>query len=316
MKEPSLINNFTFKNLQSGHYIFYIDIFEIDGSTSHYEYKIIIKKFLWQQWWFWLAIALLCIAVVAYLLNLKKEKQLAEQAAKTKEAELQTVKAEQAKKIANLQLVTLSSQFRPHFILNALNTIGAQMDDKPEAESVLSRLGESINLIFSHAQQQKIVHPFANEWQLVENIIHIHRLMYLKQLQTDVPTNDVLKKYSDIKVPLGILQIPIENALLHGLSNKEHEPWLLAIKIQENNDYIFIEINDNGVGRKKSATLSNFTKHGTGTKNLTEIINIINASNPHKIMVEYKDDAFTENNIGVGTTVTITLPKLLDYANE
>jgi hypothetical protein len=313
---PSLDTKFNFNNLNAGNYNFVIKVYEMDGSIISYTYKIIIKKFLYQQWWFWLGIALLCIGIVAYLLNLKKKKQLAELAAKTKEAELETVKAEQAKKIANLQLVTLSSQFRPHFILNALNTIGAQMDDKPEAESVLSRLGESINIIFSHAQQQKIVHPFTNEWQLVENIIHIHRLMYLKQLQTDVPINDVLKKYGDIKVPLGILQIPIENALLHGLSNKESGPWLLKITIQENEHFIFIEITDNGVGRKKSAMLSNFTKHGTGTKNLTEIINIINASNPYKIMVEYKDDVFTENVISYGTTVIITLPKLLDYANQ
>jgi hypothetical protein len=316
LPEPNLQSDFSIKNLSSGSYTFIEEIYEQDGTTSHYQYKIIIKKFLWQQWWFWLGIALLCIGILAYLLNLKKKKQLAEQAAKTTKAELQTVKAEQAKKIANLQLVTLSSQFRPHFILNALNTIGAQMDDKPEAESVLSRLGESINLIFSHAQQQKIVHPFANEWQLVENIIHIHRLMYLKQLQTDLPNNDVLKKYSNIKVPLGILQIPIENALLHGLSNKENGSWILAITIEENNDFIFIKITDNGVGRKKSATLSNFTKHGTGTKNLTEIISIINAANPHKIMMEYKDDVFAENDISYGTTVLITLPKLLDYANQ
>jgi hypothetical protein len=313
---PSLDTKLSFNNLNAGNYNFVVQVYEMDGSILTYTYKIVIKKFLWQQWWFWLGIALLCIGIISYLLNLKKKKQLAEQASKTKEAELETVKAEQAKKIANLQLVTLSSQFRPHFILNALNTIGAQMDDKPEAESVLSRLGESINLIFSHAQQQKIVHPFANEWQLVENIIHIHRLMYLKQLQTDVPSNDTLKKYSDIKVPLGILQIPIENALLHGLSNKENGPWLLAITVEENSNFIIITITDNGVGRKKSATLSNFTKHGTGTKNLTEIISIINTSNPNKITVVYKDDVFMENEIGYGTTAIITLPKILDYANQ
>ncbi len=164
MPEPNLQSAFNMKNLSASSYTFYVNIFEQDGTTSHYEYKIIIKKFLWQQWWFWLGIALLCTGIITYLLHLKKKKQLAEQVAKTNKAELETVKAEQAKKIANLQLVTLSSQFRPHFILNALNTIGAQMDDKPEAESVLSRLGESINLIFSHAQQQKIVHSFANEW--------------------------------------------------------------------------------------------------------------------------------------------------------
>ncbi len=316
MNEPSLENNFAFKNLQSGHYTFYVNVFEIDGTTSKYEFKIIIKKFLWQQWWFWLSIALLFIGIISYLLNLKKKKQLAEQTAKTKEAELLQLKAEQAKKISALQLVTLSSQFRPHFILNALNTIGAQIDDKPETESVLSRLGESINLIFTHAQQQKIVHSFANEWQLVQNIIHIHQSMYLKTLQTITPSTEALKEFMNVNVPLGILQIPIENALLHGLSNKEIGPWILKISTEENNDFITINITDNGVGRKKSATLSNFTKHGTGTKNLQEIISIINVFNNHKIMIEYRDDVFNENGVFYGTTVVVIFPKKLYYESE
>ncbi len=140
--------------------------------------------------------------------------------------------------------------------------------------------------------------------------------MYLKELQTNLPNAETIKKYNTINVPLGILQIPIENALLHGLSNKENAPWVLDISITEDEYFIFVNITDNGVGRKKSATLSNFTKHGTGTKNLTEIIGIINENNANKIVIEYKDDVFTENELHFGTTVIITLPKLLYCANE
>ena len=103
--------------------------------------------------------------------------------------------------------------------------------------------------------------------------------------------------------------------MLHGLSNKENGPWLLKITVEENNDFIIINIIDNGIGRKKSATLSNYTKHGTGTKNILEIISIINASNLHKIMVNYEDDVFEYNGILYGTSVIITLPKQLYYAS-
>ena len=135
------------------------------------------------------------------------------------------------------------------------------MDDKPEAETVLSRLGESVNLIFNHAQQQKILHPFENEWSLVTNVIHIHRLIYLKKLATNLPDAVTIEHIKNLNVPLGILQIPVENALLHGLSNRETGPWHLTIAISEIESFITITITDNGVGRKKSATLSNFTKH-------------------------------------------------------
>ena len=212
-----------------------------------------------------------------------------------------------------MQLVTLSSQFRPHFILNALNTIGAQMDDKPGAESVLSRLGESVNLIFNHAQQHKILHPFENEWSLVKNVIHIHTLMYLKQLEVVWPEDNIVASVSKLLLPLGLLQIPVENALLHGLSNREDGPWVLQIQLTEDEHLVYVEIRDNGVGRKKSATLSNHTKHGTGTKNLAEIIAIINATNKQKITISYMDDVYIDGNVAHGTIVKIEIPKDLNY---
>lgn len=310
---PSLQNEFELKNIKNGAYRFVVEVYETDGSTTHYEYRFVIRKFLWQQWWFWAFISALIITTTIYFVNIRRKKQIAEQQARTKEAELHTFKAEQEKKLADLRLISLSSQFRPHFILNALNTIGAQMDDKPEAETVLSRLGESVNLIFNHAKNQKTLHSFGNEWKLVENIIHIHRLMYLKQLETSLPDATQIEKLKDLLLPMGILQIPVENALLHGLSNREQKPWKLSISLQRQENGIVVAITDNGVGREKSATLSNYTKHGTGSKNISEIIDIVNNSNSGQISIKYSDGIYHENNITYGTGVHIYIPLNLSY---
>ncbi len=240
-------------------------------------------------------------------------KQLAEQTALAREAQLQAYKSEQEKKLARFQLITLSNQFRPHFILNTLNIIGARMDHNPETEAVLSRLGEGVSLIFSHSTEQKILHPFRNEWKLVSNIIHIHRLMYLKNLECFLPEENLLAKFDQVPVPMGILQIPVENALLHGLSNREEAPWQLSIEINETADALLITITDNGVGRVMAARLSNFIKHGTGTKNLNEMIDIINANNQHKTTLTYTDGIFESGGIQYGTRLHIHLPKQLTY---
>lgn len=310
---PTLENDLSLKNLGGGQYRLFIHVFESDGSIAKYEYRIVIRKFPWQQWWFWALISSLVISISLWLINLHRKKQLAEQQAKTKEAELHTLKAEQEKKIANLKLLTLSSQFRPHFILNALNTIGAKMDENPETESVLSRLGESVNLIFNHATNQKILHAFQNEWKLVFNIINIHRMMYLKKMETRLPDKEILERVQDLKVPMGLLQIPVENALLHGLSNRETGPWLLEIEIKQEKEGIRVIITDNGVGRNKSANLSNYTKHGTGTKNLIEILGIINPANKEAISFSYEDDIFKDNESYFGTRVNIYIPNNLSY---
>ncbi len=314
--EPDLQNIYPVKNISSGDYRFILEVFEMDGRITRYTYQIHIQKFLWQQWWFWISLSILLISLAAYFLNQKRKRQLAEQKVKTKEAELLTLKSEQERKIATLKLASLSSQFRPHFILNALNTIGAQMDDNPEAETVLSRLGESVNIIFNHAKQQYILHSFTNEWKLVKNVIDIHRLMYLKALNFTLPDEEMIWLFQDFRVPMGILQIPVENALLHGLSNKETGPWNLSIHLLKTDHYAIVNINDNGVGRKKSASLSNFTKHGTGTKNLTEIISIINDANADKITITYKDEQNATGEEASGTTVIIEIPINLNYEPE
>lgn len=314
--EPGLLNNYPVKNLSSGNYLFILEIFEMDGHINRYTYPILIQKFLWQQWWFWMTLTTILIALAVYFINQHRKRQLAEEKVKTKEAELLSLKNEQERKIASLKLASLSSQFRPHFILNALNTIGAQMDDKPEAETVLSRLGESVNLIFNHAKQQQILHPFIHEWKLLNNVIDIHRLMYLKKLETTLPDEETIRKITEVKVPMGILQIPVENALLHGLSNKETSPWHLSVSLTLTDRYLTILISDNGVGRKKSASLSNFTKHGTGTKNLDEIVGIINQKNEEKLTVSYRDNHSREGDECAGTTVTIVIPVNLKYENE
>ena len=313
LPEPSLQHIYNIKNIRSGQYSFVLDVFEMDGTTSSYVYKIIVQKFFWQQWWFWALLSSAFIGIITFFINQEKHRQLAEQKAKTIAAELLSFKNEQEKKLANMQVVSLSSQFRPHFILNALNTIGAQMDDKPEAEIVLSRLGESINLIFSHAQQQKIAHSFIDEWTLVKNIIHIHQLMYLKQLEVNTPAETFSQELSQVNVPLGLLQIPVENALLHGLSNKEKGPWQLTITVNKIKDTVIVSITDNGVGRAKAATLSNYRKHGAGTKNLAGILDIVNANNPDKITIQYEDDVITTGDETYGTTVIISIPIHFNY---
>jgi len=313
---PSLQSEYSFKNLGSGRYRFMVEIFETDGSTSRYVYSLYIRKFIWQEWWFWALSSAVVAGIIFFFADLRRKRQLAEQNVRIKEAELLSFKNEQEKKLASLQLVTLSNQFRPHFILNALNTIGAKMDNHPELETVLSRLGESVTIIFNHAQQQKMLHPFADEWKLVTNVIHIHRLMYLKQLETVLPDEAILQSLATIPIPLGLLQIPVENALLHGLSNRETGPWQLTIEVHSDSTQVLLSITDNGVGRKKSATLSNFTRHGTGIRTMDEVIQIINTINTSKITIEYRDDVFHHGTESFGTTVIITLPKNIRHDFE
>lgn len=310
---PSLRTQFDYYNLAPGNYTLTIQICQENGYLSLHRFPIIISKFWWQKWWVWFALFMaLFIPILMWIITRNRAK-LAKEEAKRKAAELESTKSEYQKNLSELQIVSLSNQFRPHFILNALNTVGAELDNKPQAESVLSRLGESIDLIFNHTHKQTITHSFINEWRLVSNIIDIHRLMYLKNLETDLPTHEKIDGFRDIQIPLGLLQIPVENALLHGLSNREISPWKLKIEIKESEKMIIVEISDNGVGRAKASTLSNFRKHGTGIKNISRILEILNEGKTEKITIVYEDGIYAEKNEIYGTKSIITIPITFYY---
>ena len=84
-------------------------------------------------------------------------------------------------------------------------------------------------------------------------------------------------------------------------------------EITEDEKSVMISITDNGVGREMAATLSNYQKHGTGTKNLSGILEIVNAKNIDKIVIKYLDGIFTEGAVVYGTKVIISIPKQFIY---
>lgn len=309
-KDASLQSVFTYNNVYSGHYQFLVEIFETDGSITQLSYQLYLKPHFWQTIWFW---AMVCLIVSGFTFaiiyfNLK---------ARTKKAELEAFRSEQNKKMADLRLLTTANQFRPHFILNALNTIGSRMPHDAHTEQVLSSLGNSINIIFNNAKRQGVLHPFPEEWKLVEEVINIHQLMYLPQLKKSLPGAQELKRLSRLMVPLGLLQIPVENALLHGLGNVEEGATELAIRIQELEANFEIIISDTGVGMDAAAKMSNATGHGSGIKNLKEMLRLLAVSGAGEITIDY-EQGFKEQRIHknskFGTHVRLTIPKT--FAHE
>lgn len=285
-ENPNLQTKFNFKNLSSGEYVFYVRVCQQDGSFDIFEYPIDIDNFLWQKWWFWLIISLFPVAFISFYFK--------------KKSEIEQTK----KKLSHLNLASLSNQFRPHFMLNALNSIGSQMEEMPHAEKVISRLGESVNILYGFTQTNDFVHSFKNEWKLVENIIEIQKLLFIPDLKVICSEADFINE--NYKIPVGLIQIPVENALLHGLRNKEFGSCFLEINICKNENYYLIEIIDNGVGREKSKEINSFKKNGKGLSTIFEMITIINNHAFNAISFEIRDEQ-------IGTKVIIQLKKEIDY---
>ena len=301
-------------NRQNGHYLFYVRVYQADGSITTHTFPITIRKYLWQQWWFWLIASLLVSGAAFYIFYLKKKKQLAEANAARLAAEADALRSEQTRQLTTMQVKSLSNQFRPHFILNALNTVGAQLYDKPEVDEVLGQLGDSIGIIFRNAQRGSVAHSLQQEWKLVQSVINIKQMEYRHTVQVHLPPDEMIAALGDYQVPMGILQIPVENALIHGLRNKEQGEKHLWIELQDTGPAIEATITDNGIGRKAAAAMSNFRSHGVGSANLLAIIQLLNQHNEAPIYYSIHDEVIETNGAHHGTQVRIVIPKNYSYA--
>lgn len=311
---PDIDHTINAYNRQTGTYTIFVRIFQQDGTVTTHSFPIKINRFWWQQWWFWLLVSLAMTGIAIYIYYLHKQKQLAQANVARLAAEAVALKAEQQRQLTSMQVKSLGTQFRPHFILNALNTIGAQLYDKPEVDAVLGQLGDSIGIIFRNAQSGSVAHPLSEEWKLVESVIKIKQMELGNTVQLHYESAYHYCMSSLIQVPMGILQIPIENALVHGLRNKETGVKNLWIELENgSSDNITFIIRDNGIGRKAAAAMSNYRSNGVGSRNLQAIIAMLNPLNTLPITIEIVDLPIIENSNPVGTEVKITIPKIYHY---
>ena len=109
-----------------------------------------------------------------------------------------------------------------------------------------------------------------------------------------------------VEVPPLLLQPYVENAIWHGLMNKQEGDKRLYIKIQCIQDNIVISIEDNGIGRKQAAKLQSTTigkKQSLGLQISQERLNLLNEIHGSDVRVEIND-----LHQPSGTRVVIYLP--------
>jgi sensor histidine kinase YesM len=186
--------------------------------------------------------------------------------------------------------------------------------DKPDVDAVLGQLGDSIGIIFRNAQAGSIAHPLSQEWRLVESVCSIKQMEFRHSIHIHLDIPPEILAMENFLVPMGILQIPVENALVHGLRNKEEGPKDLWISMQQQPDNrIIFTITDNGIGRRAAALIGNYRRNGVGSKNLLAIIELLNQHNTAPISFSIDDDVIEEDGKRLGTRVTISIPQIFQY---
>jgi len=264
---------------------------------------IIIPPF-WATWWFKTIVILVLAGSVLLFFKLRENRIKREQ-------ERQTAINKQ---IAEIRMVALRGQMNPHFIFNSLNSIQHFITtrDKEEALNYLSKFSKLIRKILENSRQNTV--SISNELELLELYIQLEQLRFSNKFDYHIAVDEKID-LENTEIPPLLIQPYIENAILHGLINK-NDKGDLWLSLERNNGLLICKIEDNGIGRARSQEIEQgkVSRHKSlGIKVTEERISGLFALLDYKMEVVTEDlyeikQASEKTPQPAGTRVTISIP--------
>ena len=206
--------------------------------------------------------------------------------------------------ITSLRLANIRNRISPHFIFNVLNReVRANRDSETD-----SNLNELIKLIRRNLElADSLSVTLHDELDFVQTYVDLEGKTlqpdFVYTLKIDPEINPLT-----VRMPAMLLQIPVENAIKHGLRGKEGRKHL-DIQIHRHADEIEIFIRDNGGGYRPGSGVSGT---GTGMKVITRTLQLLNAYNKRPIVMRIDNVEMEAHE--AGCEVYFRLP--LDYSYE
>lgn len=206
--------------------------------------------------------------------------------------------------ISRFRMENIRNRLSPHFTFNVLNREISRFRD---GKTLCGDLTELVKLLRKSLElTEKLSISLYDELEFVKTYIHLEQGRLGSDFSMDVKIEEDLD-IQQVVIPSMVVQIPVENALKHGLAGIDGLK-LLGISVCRKGSGILIDICDNGRGYSPQ-TLSSTRGTGTGLKVLYQTIQLLNDKNREKIRFEIKN---LVNNGQTGTQVLIYIP--LDYS--
>ncbi len=142
-------------------------------------------------------------------------------------------------RLVQVQLENLKSQFQPHFLFNALNSIVSVIDEnKDKAQIMLVQLSDILRISINNNYNSE--HSLADEIRFLEKYLGIEKIRFEEQLNYSIEIDSETLK---MKVPCLILQPMVENAIKHGFKRNRKS---LKLIVKASNEEKKIHISNNG----------------------------------------------------------------------
>ncbi|MCR5126124.1 MAG: histidine kinase [Treponema sp.] len=196
------------------------------------------------------------------------------------------------RKLDVLQNQVLVAQIQPHFLFNTLATIQALCKRNPELAA------KTINNFSTYLRgniqlQHEDLMPFSEELKHINVYTEIEKLRFPNiSVEFDIQN-------SDIHIPFLSVEPLVENSIRHGIRGKED--GFVKITTYSERKFHIIEVQDNGCGFDTETMIPEINKENSSHIGLKNVKNRIESLCNGKMKIE--------SEIGVGTKITIRIPK-------
>ena len=216
--------------------------------------------------------------------------------------------SEMNQRMSEITQANLRQQMNPHFIFNTLNSIQYYMyqHDKVATNTYLTKFSSLIRKILENSQHTSIL--IKDELEALQLYLELEKLRFKDKFSYEIDVDEEID-ILQYKIPTMLIQPYVENAICHGLINKE-DSGELKIALSLEYDYISCVIEDNGIGREAAVEIrksKEFNHNSLGTRITESRLDLVNALYGTSLKVIYsdlKDDA----GKAIGTRVEIHIP--------
>ncbi|MET0571920.1 MAG: two-component regulator propeller domain-containing protein [Pedobacter agri] len=281
-----------FSSLQSGDYIFEVSAKSQNGNWGpSAKIAFSITKHFWQSLWF-LSILILLVAYIFYKVAVYITRKQ-----KDKEQEQLLLK----NKVLMLEQQALQAMMNPHFVFNVMNSIQHYINTQNTASAnrVLTGFARLIRKNLEICTKSYIT--LEEELEYLNLYLKLEKNRFGEKLKYAFTVDEEIDREETL-IPSMLLQPYVENAIWHGIMPKETGGEIqINIKIKDN-DYLNIEIIDDGIGIDNSLKNKSGTHVSKGMQLTRERLNLLGQIAAKPIHLTVKQ--MTTN----GTIVSIAIP--------
>ena len=157
-------------------------------------------------------------------------------------ARVQEAAAAEARLLAQqAQLAAIRARLNPHFLFNALHSVGALVPyDPARADKAIETLGDLLR--YTLGTEDEVM--FSREWRFTQDYLAFEQLRLGDRLRVDAQAGP---HTMTIPVPPLILQPLVENAVRHGIADRE-DGGRIELRADVRNNRLVLRVADDGDG--------------------------------------------------------------------